>query len=66
MILKNVVQNVKQVYPDNHGRLIVIDFEVQNFTFRLINVYASNIESERRDVSPKNTVLRKLYPGRRL
>lgn len=50
LVKNDVVQNVKQVYADNQGRLIVIEFEVQNVIFRLINVYASNIESERRDM----------------
>ncbi|NP_001139962.1 Transposon TX1 149 kDa protein [Salmo salar] len=49
----DVVQNVKEIYADNDGRLIVIEFEVQNVVFRLINVYASNIESERREMFHK-------------
>lgn len=30
LVKNDVVQNVKQVYADNQGRLIVIEFEVQN------------------------------------
>ena len=43
-----MVQNVKEIYADNDGRLIVIEFEVQNVVFRLINVYASNIANATR------------------
>lgn len=53
LIKNDVVQNVKEIYADNDGRLIVIEFEVQNVVFRLINVYASNIESERREMFHK-------------
>lgn len=46
----NVAQNVKQVYADNEGRVLIIDFEFQNCVFKLINVYAPNNEKDRRDL----------------
>ncbi len=42
------VNNVKQVYKDGNGRLLVIEFVFHNELFRLINIYAPNIENERK------------------
>uniref|UniRef100_A0A0E9PT25 Uncharacterized protein n=1 Tax=Anguilla anguilla TaxID=7936 RepID=A0A0E9PT25_ANGAN len=36
-----IVNNVKQVYADDDGRVIILDFNHKNIAFRLINVYAS-------------------------
>ncbi len=44
------VNNVKQVYKDGNGRLLVIEFVFHNELFRLINIYAPNIENERKEV----------------
>lgn len=46
----NVVQNVTEVYADNEGRVLIIDFEFQNCVFKLINVYAPNNEKDRREL----------------
>lgn len=43
------INNVKQAYKDGNGRLLVIDFMFYNEPFRLINIYAPNIETERRE-----------------
>lgn len=44
------VNNVKQVYKDGNGRLLVIEFVFHNELFRLINIYAPNVENERKYV----------------
>jgi len=41
------MQNVKQIYSDGKGRLLVIEFVWCNELFRLINLYAPNVETER-------------------
>lgn len=41
------MQNVKQIYSDGKGRLLVIEFMWHNELFRLINLYAPNVETER-------------------
>ncbi|XDV53672.1 hypothetical protein PO909_022110 [Leuciscus waleckii] len=44
------LNSVKQVYKDGKGRLLVTEFVFQNELFRLINIYAPNIEIERKEV----------------
>ncbi len=39
---------MRQVYGDGSGRLLVIEFVFHNELFRLINIYAPNIENERK------------------
>ena len=50
LIRKGVVENVKQVMSDDKGRVLVVEFEYQDFLFKLINVYAPNIEPDRKDL----------------
>ena len=50
LIRRGGVENVKQVMSDNKGRVLVVEFEYQDFLFKLINVYAPNIESDRKDL----------------
>lgn len=45
---EGIVDNVKQIFKDTKGRLLVIEFELQSLLFRLVNVYAPNIETERK------------------
>lgn len=42
--------NVKQIYNDGKGRLLGIEFIFYNKLFRLFNLYAPNIEIERKGV----------------
>ena len=41
----NFAYNIINVFRDNEGNYIVIDFETSDTTFRLINTYAPNIDS---------------------
>lgn len=46
-------KQVKQVFNDGKGRLLAIDFLFFNEIFRLINIYAHNVEIERKDLFKK-------------
>ncbi len=48
LIKTNCVSKITEIKTNNVGRIIMIDFEYAEKTFRLINVYAPNIETERR------------------
>ena len=48
LVKEDVVENVKEVLNDGKGRVIGIDFDVNNVTYRPINVYAPNREVEKR------------------
>lgn len=48
MIKKDKVENVRQVYRDNIGRILVLEFEYKGIEFRLINIYVPNIENDKR------------------
>ncbi len=48
---------MKQVYKDGNGRLLVIEFVFHNELFRLINIYAPNIENERKEVLRNEAVV---------
>ena len=50
LIKQGVVDNVKQIMTDAKGRVLVVEFEYQNTLYKLINVYAPNVELERRDL----------------
>ncbi len=50
LIRKDKVQNVKQIYKDGSGRLLGLEFLFCNELFRLINMYAPNIEVDRKEV----------------
>ncbi len=44
------MNSVKQIYKDDNGKLVVIEFMFCNELFRLINIYALNVETERKDI----------------
>ena len=44
---RNYAFNFKTICKDTDGRLIVVDLDIQDKQFRLINVYAPNLPSER-------------------
>ena len=48
MIKKHRVDEIKEIYKDRTGRIIVIEFKYQNVLFRLINIYVPNIEIDKR------------------
>lgn len=50
MIKKDSVENIKEVYKDRTGRIIVIEFKYQNLDFRLINIYVPNVEMDKRSI----------------
>lgn len=50
LIRKDVVENVKKIYNDNNGRILILDFEYMSRVFRIINIYAPNNEIERRNL----------------
>lgn len=50
LIKRERVNCVKQIYKDDKGRLLVIEFMFCNELFRLINIYAPNVETERKEV----------------
>lgn len=50
LIKSNAVENVKEVYADSEGRVLIIEFEYQNCVFKLINVYGPNNEKDRREL----------------
>lgn len=50
LIKRERVHCVKQIYKDDKGRLLVIEFKFQNELFRLINIYAPNVEIERKGI----------------
>lgn len=50
LIKRDRVQNVKQIYKDGSGRLLGLEFMFCNELFRLINIYAPNIEFDRKEV----------------
>ncbi len=52
LIKRERVNCVKQ-YKDDKGRLLVIEFMFCNELFRLINIYAPNVEIERKEVFKK-------------
>lgn len=49
LVKENVGENITEIFNDGKGRMIVIEFDVNNVTFRLINVYAPNREREKRE-----------------
>uniref|UniRef100_A0A3B4WB51 exodeoxyribonuclease III n=1 Tax=Seriola lalandi dorsalis TaxID=1841481 RepID=A0A3B4WB51_SERLL len=53
IINTNMIENSKLIYKDNEGRILIIDIIVNNSTFRIINVYASNCEKERKEMFNK-------------
>lgn len=47
---KDSVKNIKCIHKDNHGRLVITDFTCGNNEIRLINMYASCNEAERKEL----------------
>uniref|UniRef100_A0AAZ3RGD8 Endonuclease/exonuclease/phosphatase domain-containing protein n=1 Tax=Oncorhynchus tshawytscha TaxID=74940 RepID=A0AAZ3RGD8_ONCTS len=59
-----VVENVQRVRTPYEGRLLAVDFSVGSVDYRIINVYAPNVEKERevffrafRSLCNDNTIL---------
>lgn len=50
LLRKDVVDNVKHIYNDNNGRILILDFEYMSMVFRIINMYAPNTEIEHKDL----------------
>lgn len=50
LIKREKVKHVNQVFNDGKGRLLALDFLFYNEPFRLINVYAPNVEIERKEL----------------
>ncbi len=50
LIKKGSVGNIREVYKDQRGRILVVEFIYREMDFRLINIYVPNIELDRREV----------------
>lgn len=50
LMKKGEMYKVKEIYNDGKGRLLGIDFMFNNELFRLVNLYAPNVEIERKGV----------------
>ena len=50
MIKKDKVEDVREVYKDRTGRILVIEFRYDKSNFRLINIYVPNIEKDKRSI----------------
>ncbi len=50
LIKKDSVGNIREVYKDQRGRILVVEFIYREMDFRLINIYVPNIELDRREV----------------
>lgn len=48
MIRKDKIENIKEVYRDQVGRILVIEFRYKGVEFRLINIYVTNVEKDKR------------------
>lgn len=49
MIRNNKMENIKEVYRDQVGRILVIEFKYKGVDFRLINIYVPNVEKDKRE-----------------
>ena len=47
MLSKNFSYNVLSVHSDTNGRLILLNIEIKDKAFTIVNVYAPNVVSER-------------------
>ena len=47
MLSKNLSYNVLSVHSDTNGRLILLNLEINDKAFTIVNVYAPNVVSER-------------------
>ena len=50
MIKKDKVEDVREVYKDRTGRILVTEFRYGKSNFRLINIYVPNIEKDKRSI----------------
>ena len=50
LIKKDKVEEAREVYRDETGRIFVIEFRYREVEFRLINIYVPNIELDKRGV----------------
>ncbi len=50
LIKKDSVENIREVYKDQRGRILVVEFRYREIDFRLINIYVPNIELDRREI----------------
>ncbi len=48
MIRKDKIENIKEVYRDQVGRILAIEFRYKGVEFRLINIYVPNVEKDKR------------------
>ena len=48
LIKNNTVENLKEIYKDKKGRVIIIEFKYKKIEYRIINIYAPNIEADRK------------------
>ena len=48
LVKEGSVNNIKHIPCDNTGRLMMLEFEYMKVTFKLINIYAPNVEIDRR------------------
>lgn len=47
-VKKDIVTNINCAHRDDNGRILVLDFVFCKREYRLINIYASNKEGERK------------------
>uniref|UniRef100_A0A673GYK7 Endonuclease/exonuclease/phosphatase domain-containing protein n=1 Tax=Sinocyclocheilus rhinocerous TaxID=307959 RepID=A0A673GYK7_9TELE len=47
---KDSVEGTREVYKDQRGRILVVEFIYGGMNFRLINIYVPNIEVDRREI----------------
>ncbi|CAG2243758.1 unnamed protein product [Mytilus edulis] len=49
LVKSNLCANVKQIYKDNNGRFLHLQFEYDDSIYNIMNVYAPNIVNEKAD-----------------
>ncbi len=50
LIKKDRVENIKEVYKYQRGRILIVKFRYRDVDFRLINIYVPNIELDMREI----------------
>ena len=50
LIKKDKVDNIREVYRDQVGRILAIEFTYRKVDFRLINIYVPNVEVDKRSI----------------
>lgn len=53
LVKEGSVRNIKPIHCDINGRIMILEFEFMKMVFRLINIYAPNVEIDRRDFFKK-------------